>query len=184
MPQYLALLRGVNVGGNHVIKMSGLKSCFESMGFSAVATYIQSGNVVFRTNKGDAERMERVIEAGILETFRCTVPIVLVSHPQLKTIVQAAPRAFGSDPARYRYDVIFVKKPLTAISAIKQIPVKDGVDRVYGGSRVLYYSRLIAKATQSHLARVISLPMYQHMTIRNWNTITKLLALLDERILA
>jgi uncharacterized protein (DUF1697 family) len=95
-----------------------------------------------------------------------------------------APGQFGKDATKYRYDVIFLKAPLTAKVAMQSITVKDGVDRAYAGNGVLYFSRLMAKATQSRLQRIIALPMYQNMTIRNWNTTTKLLALMDKRALA
>jgi uncharacterized protein (DUF1697 family) len=77
--------------------------------------------------------------------------------------------------------VIYLKEPLTASEAIKSIATKRGVDKAVIGPEVLYFSRLIAKATQSQLARIVALPVYQSMTIRNWNTTCKLLALMDAR---
>ena len=64
---------------------------------------------------------------------------------------------------------------------MKSIRTKIGVDQAFAGKGVLYFSRLIRKASQSYLTRVIQLPIYQSMTIRNWNTTTKLLALMDAR---
>ena len=69
---------------------------------------------------------------------------------------------------------------MTAIEAMKSITTKEGVDQASAGKGVLYFSRLISRATQSHLSRVVSLPVYQSMTIRNWNTTTKLLKMMDE----
>ena len=94
-------------------------------------------------------------------------------------IVDRAPDGFGSDPERYRYDVLFLKEPLTARAAIRLVPTRDGVDRAYAGSGVLYYSRLISQASQSRLSRVVSMPIYGNMTIRNWNTTRSLLRLLE-----
>jgi uncharacterized protein (DUF1697 family) len=74
--------------------------------------------------------------------------------------------------------VIFLKEPLTADEAMKSMTAKPGVDRVVAGDRVLYFSRLISKASQSHLSRVVGKPEYQSMTIRNWNTTSKLLELM------
>ena len=59
------------------------------------------------------------------------------------------------------------------------MPAKPGVDQAHPGPGVLYFSRLIAKATSSRLGKVVALPIYKSMTIRNWNTTTKLLQLLD-----
>ena len=91
------------------------------------------------------------------------------------------PDGFGSKPAEYRYDVLFLKAPLTAAEAMKSIRTKDGVDEAFAGKDVIYFSRLTSRATQSYLSRVVGLPVYQNMTIRNWNTSTKLLALMDAR---
>jgi uncharacterized protein (DUF1697 family) len=77
--------------------------------------------------------------------------------------------------------VIFLKEPLTASQAVKSVAVKPGVDAAFIGPGVLYFSRLIARASQSHLTRIIALPIYQSMTIRNWNTTSKLLALMEAR---
>jgi uncharacterized protein (DUF1697 family) len=76
--------------------------------------------------------------------------------------------------------VIFLKQPLTASAALKSVPTRQGVDEVHGGRGVLYSSRLISRAAQSHLSKVVSLPIYQSMTIRNWNTTTTLLRMMDE----
>jgi uncharacterized protein (DUF1697 family) len=97
----------------------------------------------------------------------------------MKDVVAHAPVGFGSDPASYRYDAIFLKEPLTAAQAMKSVRTKEGVDQAYAGKGVLYFSRLISKATQSQLARIITMPVYQSMTIRNWNTTTRLLHMLE-----
>jgi uncharacterized protein (DUF1697 family) len=103
----------------------------------------------------------------------------LRSHQELKAIVAQAPQGFGSDPAAYRYDVIYLKEPLTAGEAMQSVTTKDGVDRAYAGDGVLYFSRLNSRASQSRLTRIIGLPVYQSMTIRNWNTTTKLLSMME-----
>lgn len=178
--QYLALLRSINVGGNNIIKMVDLKTCFEEMGFSDVVTYIQSGNVLFKSAEKDKGKLIKKIETGLSERFRYESRLVVIRQKQLKQVVKEAPRGFGKDPDTYRYDVIFLKEPLTPKDAMKSVSTKEGVDNAHTGKDVLYFSRLISKATQSHLTKIISLPVYQSMTIRNWNTTTKLLALMEK----
>jgi len=178
---YIALLRGINVGGKNIIKMADLKACFESMGFSDVVTYIQSGNVVFKSAEKDKTKLTNKIEKGLSERFNYTSRMVAVTHKELKKVVEGAPKGFGKDPATFRYDVIFLKEPLTPKEAMKSVSIKEGVDNAYIGKDVLYFSRLISRATQSHLTRIIGLPVYQSMTIRNWNTTTKLLALMEKK---
>lgn len=177
---YIALLRGINVGGNNLVKMIDLKTYFEEMGFADVLTYIQSGNVLFNAPNQSLEDLTNTIERALSKKFKNKIRVVVVSQKQLKEAVESAPRGFGKEPHLYRYDVIFLKKPLTAKEAIKSVLTKEGVDQVFAGTDVLYFQRLIAKATQSKLSRIVALPIYQEMTIRNWNTTTKLLALIKK----
>jgi uncharacterized protein (DUF1697 family) len=74
---------------------------------------------------------------------------------------------------------MFLKPPLSAAKAIKQIEIRDGVDRLWAGPGVLYADRLASRASQSRVTKIIGRPIYQQMTVRNWNTTTKLLDLLD-----
>jgi len=178
MARYVALLRGINVGGKNLIKMPTLKACFEANGFDDVATYIQSGNVLF-TSSAPAAGLEGRIEAMLGAAFGYDATVVVRSHRQLRSIVEGAPKGFGAERAMYRYDVIFLKGPLSARAAMAHVPTNPAVDRAYAGTGVLYFSRLTARATASRLNKIVSTPIYQSVTIRNWNTTTKLLALLD-----
>jgi uncharacterized protein (DUF1697 family) len=178
MARYVALLRGINVGGKNLIKMPELKASFEGHGFEDVATYIQSGNVLFGAPRSDssalASRIERMLEAA----FGIPLVVVVRSQKQLRAVVERAPEGFGAEPSAYRYDVIFLKEPLTSAAAMRDVPTKPGVDQVHTGPGVLYFARLSSRATQSRLSRIVGLPVYKSMTIRNWNTTTKLLELL------
>ena len=178
MNEYVALLRGINVGGKNLIKMTELKLCLEDAGFKDVHTYILSGNVLFRAAGSEQVRLTKQIEDALSKTFNYQSRVVVRSLKQMKDIVTHAPKGFGSDPATYRYDVIFLKEPLTAAAAMKNVAMKEGVDQAFAGKGVLYFLRLSSRATESKLARIISMPMYQNMTIRNWNTTTKLLSML------
>lgn len=181
MNKYVALLRGINVGGKNIIKMTDLKACFETLGFMDVSTYIQSGNVLLSAAESDMVKLTAKIEAALSKTFNYESRLVLRSQKQMKAIVAKAPREFGTKPDAYRYDVIFLKQPLTAAKAMKSVTTKKGVDDAYVGRGVLYFSRLNSRASQSYLARLVSMPVYQDMTIRNWNTTTRLLALMETK---
>lgn len=104
--------------------------------------------------------------------------IVLLSAADLERIVNEAPADFGSEPDNYRYDVIFLKDKLSPIELLKTLRIMDGVDTASSGSSALYFSRLISKASQSRLKYIMTMPEYQYMTIRNWNTTIKLLGLM------
>ena len=116
----------------------------------------------------------------VAETFGYQATVVVRNRKQMRTVVEHAPEGFGAEPMRYRYDVIFLKEPLTAKGAMKSVPTTPGVDEAHTGTGVLYFSRLTAKATQSRLNKIISSPIYPSVSIRNWNTTTKLLRMMDE----
>ncbi len=176
---WLALLRGINVGGKNVIRMAELRSCFEANSFRDVVTYIQSGNVIFRSPDSAPEALTIRIEEMLGSAFGYRARVVLRSREQLEAVVAGAPAEFGSQPDRYRYDTIFLMPPLTASAAMEEVLVRPGVDEAWAGEEVLYFSRLIARASRSYLSRLVSMPVYQEMTIRNWNTTTRLLRLMS-----
>ena len=178
---YAALLRGINVGGKNIVPMADLRACFADIGAREVATYIQSGNVVFDGgDRGAADWTER-IEMGLTRRFSYDARIVLRRHDEVRAAVHRAPSGFGADPDRYRSDVLFLRGPASAVEVVSQLTPRDGVDQVAAGDGVVYFERLIARATQSRMSKVVGLPIYQQMTIRNWRTTTTLLAMLDER---
>jgi len=179
MGRYVALLRGINVGGKNLIRMADLKACFQANGFDDATTYIQSGNVIFGSAESNLSELTDRIERMLAANFDYEARVVLRSRKQMRSIVERAPTGFGDDATRYRYDVLFLKAPLTARTAMRSVLTKDGVDRAHEGSGVLYFSRVTSRATQSRLSRIASMPVYQRMTIRNWNTTTKLLTRLE-----
>jgi uncharacterized protein (DUF1697 family) len=180
MGRYVALLRGINVGGRNLIKMTALKACFEKHGLREVTTFIQSGNVLFDA-AGPQRRLVEEIEALLAATFDYEARVVLRSRQQLRAVVEGAPKGFGAQPQLYRYDAIFLKEPLKAAAAMKSVATREGVDHAWAGNGVLYFSRLVSRATQSRLSRIITSPLYPRITIRNWNTTTRLLEMMEAR---
>jgi uncharacterized protein (DUF1697 family) len=160
--------------------MTELIAFFEASDFTKVRTYIQSGNVIFQAEESDQARLTGLLEDALSETFNYNSKVVVRSYEETKEIVTQAPEGFGSAPSTYRYDVIFLKEPLTSSEAMKSITVKEGIDQAFAGNGVLYTSRLISKASQSRLNRIITMPVYQSMTIRNWNTTNRILNMMEE----
>jgi uncharacterized protein (DUF1697 family) len=179
--QLLVLLRGINVGGNNLIPMADLRACMTELGARDVATYIQTGNVLFdgagRTPAAWGER----IEGALSKRFDYEASVVLRTHAELRAVVDGAPKGFGADPDRYRSDVVFLKAPMTAATAMEQMRVRAGVDTATAGDGVVYQSRLAERASQSYFSKFVGTPAYKQSTIRNWRTTTKLLAMLDAR---
>lgn len=177
MGRYVVLLRGINVGGKNLIGMPALQSVFEAHGFTDVVTYIQSGNVLISSGERGASLVAR-IEAMLSKAFGYSASVVVLSRAQLRRVVEGAPAGFGTRSDRFRYDVIFLKAALSPTEALERVPVNPDVDQVAAGPGVVYYSRLIQKASQSRMSRIVALPIYKQMTIRNWNTTTRLLGMM------
>jgi uncharacterized protein (DUF1697 family) len=178
--RYVALLRGINVGGRNKVPMADLRRAFEEGGYGHVRTYIQSGNVLFESaaaRRSLEDDVERLLEAR----FKTPLVVVVRSHDQYRDVVGHAPKGFGDEPGTYHSDVIFLRAPLTTKQAMRVMSPRDGVDQVWPGPGVLYIARLNAELTKSRLGRIVGTPEYQRMTIRSWTTTTKLLVLLDER---
>ena len=130
---YVALLRGINVGGKNIIRMADLRSAFEAEGFRDVVTYIQSGNVIFRAPGSTPEALTTRIEEMLASAFDYQARIALRSREAMEAVVTGAPAGFGSQPDRYRYDTLFLRPPLTASAAMKEVRVRSGVDEAWAG---------------------------------------------------
>jgi len=176
--RWVALLRGINVGGRNKVLMADLRRAFESAGYASVATYIQSGNVLFDAS-APANDLEDEIEAMLESRFGIPLVVVVRSHQQVRHVVEAAPDWFGSSPDTHYCDTVFLKAPLTSEQAMGVVRLREGVDAAWPGDGVVYFQRLGARRSESRLSAIIGTPQYQLMTIRSWSTTTKLLALLD-----
>ena len=177
MNTYVALLRGINVGGKNIIRMADLRQFFLDTGCRDVQTYIQSGNVVFRSADPDRDSLSETIRQALRKTFDYHNPLVLIRLPDLQKVVSDAPSGFGEDCDNYKYEVLFLVPPLTASAAIQDVPVREDVDRACKGPGVIYYRRSSEHLTRSMLNKLPSKPVYQKMTIRNWRTTNKILEL-------
>jgi uncharacterized protein (DUF1697 family) len=177
--QYLALLRGINVGGRNKVRMADLREAVEELGHADVATYIQSGNVLFRAPRQRRDELAGRLEAGLSRRFGIELKVVLVTESQLRGVVEAAPRGFGGEDQLC--DVIFLRKPLTAKRAFGAFELREGVDTAWQGKGVIYFARVAEEASRSRMSKVVSTPEYKNMTIRSWRTTTRLLELMDSR---
>ena len=177
-PPHVALLRGINVGGRNKVPMKDLLACIEAGDYADVQTYIQSGNVIFTAQHDDPRAMELDLEHRIEERFGFPVPVVVRNLAEMTATVESAPAWFGGPD--HRCDVIFLKHPLTADDAFDALPEpRENVDHwSKGPAGSIYASRVTAQATKSRLGQIAASPIYPSITIRNWNTTTKLQALL------
>ncbi|GAC1576108.1 MAG: DUF1697 domain-containing protein [Candidatus Dormibacteria bacterium] len=178
MPSYVALLRGINVGGKNPVGMQDLAACFRDAGYEDVRTYIQSGNVLFTAVRRSRPELEAAIERAIEERFGIQILVVVRSRDELAATVAAAPANHGSEEVRS--DVFFLKHPLTAEATYAELPqLREGVDSVALGPGAIYFSRLAAQASRTRMTRLTGMPVYRLITVRNWRTTTRLLEILD-----
>jgi uncharacterized protein (DUF1697 family) len=159
--------------------MADLRAAVEAVGHTDVTTYIQSGNVLFTSTEPRAQ-LEAGLEGALEHRFGFPLVVVVRSHAQLRAVVAQAPKGFGQQPDVYLSDVLFLRAPLTPAQAMKVVKLRDEVDQVWTGRGVLYFARLSARRTQSRMSSIVGTPEYALMTIRSWQTTTKLLALLDD----
>jgi uncharacterized protein (DUF1697 family) len=175
--RFLALLRGINVGGNNKVPMAELRARFVAHGFTDVVTYIQSGNVVFSSSEQDPRALEAKITRLLEDDFAVKTRTLVIAARDLARVVDEAPPGFGGTPDTHRFDVLFVLPPTTPSDVRAVISTKEGVDAAFTGTHALYFTRLIARATSSHLTRITQSKVYAALTIRNWNTTVALHAL-------
>jgi uncharacterized protein (DUF1697 family) len=176
---YIALLRGINVGGHSLIKMAELKVCLEKAGFEKVSTYIQSGNVFFSSTKTDELKLAAKLEKAIKETFALDVRTVVISQEQFDRITANAPKGWGSDP-EWRYYLLFLLPPYDVNKVIAEIgEPKPDIEFLVPGDGVVYQASDMRHYGKTTMSRLVGKPVYQQITIRNYNTGRKLQSLLD-----
>ena len=175
---YVALLRGINVGGNTKVEMIKLKALFERMKFTNVSTYINSGNVIFSTDQ-TRETLASHIEASIEKDFGIPIRVVVRDAKQITNIVAKVPESWTND-VEQKTDVIFLWKEVDSPNVLKEILTNPEVDTLsYIDSAVIWHIDR-AHYTQSAMHKFIGTPIYKQMTARNINTVRKLKQLMDK----
>lgn len=175
--KYVALLRGINVGGNRKVEMVKLKSLFESLGYKNVKTYINSGNVVFAGKDPDF----RTIEGAIESEFGFVVPTLVVPVSVLEAIVSVVPDAWVNDKTQ-KVDVLFLWPEYAHSKIIEEMDLVKGVDEVVYESGALVWRVDRTLYSKSYMNRgYIGSILYKNMTARNINTVRKLLELAREK---
>jgi uncharacterized protein (DUF1697 family) len=173
---FVALLRGINVGGKNLIPMAELKRVFEDQGFSDVATYIQSGNVVLRADEVD----ERKIESALSKRFDYHGRLLVLSRRQFNATVRAAPDDWGDDPNE-KHNALFTLTGTTPKRILSQLPEASEFERIATGARAIFWSAPKDKITKTMFVKKLAgHPAYQQLTVRNHNTTFKLRQMLAD----
>lgn len=176
---YAALLRGINVGGNTIVPMAALKKCFEALGFDDVRTYINSGNVIFRSASTQPRTLETRIERALTATFGHKIRVVIRSFDEMRKLVAAIPDRWQK-AADERRNVIFLRHTIDNRDALKDLVAKPGIEELTYHPGVLFWSAKTSDLTRSNMLKVGRMPIYGEMTVRNVNTTRKILELMQE----
>lgn len=170
---YVALLRGINVGGKSPVDMRRLATTFERLGLTGVRTYINSGNILF-TSSDDVH--EAPIEAAIAEDFGLEVPVLLRSADDLRRLTDAVPAQWVND-GTMKCDVFFLWPDVDRPSVLEQVPHRPEIEdvRYFPGAFVRRIDR--ASINRSPLTRIVGSEIYRRLTVRNINTVRKLRAM-------
>ena len=178
MPVVVSLLRAVNVGGTSIIKMTELRALFESLKFKDVQTYIQSGNVVFRTEEKDLPKLAKRIQDSITKRFGTTPGVMLRTAAEMRNLVARNPFAKRHDIEPAELHVFFLGAEIsqTACKQLRVLPVKEEI--VPSGRELfIYFPDGIGKSKLPWV-KVDKICETQG-TGRNWNSVTKLLAMAE-----
>jgi uncharacterized protein (DUF1697 family) len=174
---YVALLRGINVGGNRVVDMKTLKGVFETAGMTSVRTFINSGNVVFSTKLRSRARLTSLLEKAIEKKFGFPVDVLLVSDADLTKIAGAIPEEWTNEGGR-KCDVFFLWDDVDRRSILEEIEVDPKIESVRYTPGALIWSIDRANEPASRVPKLVGTATGRRMTVRNCNTTRKLLGLM------
>jgi uncharacterized protein (DUF1697 family) len=175
LKKYIAFLRGVNVSGKNKIAMPLLKKAFEAIGFSEVATYINSGNVLFSSESEDREKLIRQCEAVITDQFDLTIPVTVVAVEELADTIMNAPDWWNQEKETVHY-AIFLIPPMTVSEVFKVVgEIKPDYEKIAHHGEVIFWSAPRQTFNKARWSKIASSSVNKQVTIRNANTINKLL---------
>jgi uncharacterized protein (DUF1697 family) len=171
----VALLRGINVGGNALVRMADLRACFGSLGFERVQTYIASGNVLFDADPGG--ELATSIEAALERRFELPLKVVVLDKGAYERIVGAIPDHWIGDAA-VRANVAFVRPGTHAPTVVGDLQPDPAIEEVLALDGAILWATRREAINRSVIRKLLAVPAYKELTIRNLNTTLKLAELL------
>lgn len=174
---YVALLRGINVGGNSKVEMARLKGVFEKIGHVNVSTYINSGNVIFESPDQNGKKLVKKLEGAIEKEFGFNIKVVVKSLKEMEVIFEKLPDSWKND-TEVKTDVMFLWESVDNKKVLENLIIKPGLDNVVYIKGALLWMVKRKDVTRSGMMRLAGTPLYKQMTIRNCNTFRKLLSLM------
>lgn len=176
---FVALLRGVNVGGNNMISMRSLKESFEHLGFTKLTTYINSGNIIFQSKEDDPRKLERKIEQMLSIDYQLDSKVVLRSLSEMEKLVKALPQDWGGD-SDWRYNVMFLRHSIDSEKILSELPIESDIEEVLYRPGAVLWSVEASESSRSKMVKLSTRKISQDMTVRNLNTTRKLYDLMKK----
>jgi len=177
MQKYILLLRGINVGGKNKVSMKELKEALENSGFQDVVTYINSGNIIFSSEDTDTDFLKKSCKALILEKFNLDILVMIISANELIEALSNAPDWWDVDEGS-KHNAIFVIPPTTVDEVLKEVgESQPEYEKVGSFGSVIFWSAPIETFSRTRWSSVARKSVYNSITIRNANTVKKLVAL-------
>jgi uncharacterized protein (DUF1697 family) len=175
--RYVALLRGVNVGGANKASMTELKTAFEAEGMTSVRSYINSGNILFSTDRQDRRELVALLESVLKQRMGLSIDVQLRDADELGAVFEAIPSEWRNDHSM-KCDVVFLQPDVDRADILEELGPRPGVEDALYVPGVVVWRVDRSNATRSRLTRIVGTPLYGRVTVRNCNTTRKLLELL------
>ncbi len=176
MNRYIALLRGINISGKNKIAMAELKEGFVELGFHDVATYLNSGNVVFCSDIDDKNILSDNIKSMIKDRFDLDIPVFIILQEELKEILDNAPHWWGDDNKEVYDNLIFVIPPLSCVDVCDEIgDPKSEYEKIYTYKDAIFWSFIRKNYRKTNWwSKTASSAVSDKITIRTANTVRKI----------
>ena len=179
MTRYIALLRGINISGKHKISMTELKKDFENIGFTEIKTYLNSGNVIFSSNKTDKENITRQLETMLKDHFDFDIPIAVIPKEQLIDILHNAPEWWGNEDKEIYDNLIFIIPPTTFTDIFNKIgEPKHELEKIKNYKNAIFWSFSRKDYQKTNWwPKTANASIRNSLTIRTANTVKKIAAM-------
>ncbi|WP_079505043.1 DUF1697 domain-containing protein [Mesobacillus jeotgali] len=177
---YIALLRGINVGGKNKIDMKLLKQAFEQVGMNDVITYINTGNVIFSYHELSKAELSGVLEKVIHDVFGMQIKVVVRSVDDVSRVINAIPDSWKNDNDM-KSDVMFLWDEIDDESVLGNLVIKTNIDTVKYVPGAIIWSVDKKNLTKSGMSKIIGSKIYKQVTVRNVNTTRKIYELMQAR---
>jgi uncharacterized protein (DUF1697 family) len=179
MTIYIALLRGINVGGNNIIKMQDLKNLLLDCGLENVSTYIQSGNIVFRSEKS-AEQVQNLIEQEIKHKYGYSINVIIRTASEWDRIMKACPYPTDSLGEGESVHLILLEKEISKENSELLLQFQSDTEKCFINRKEVYLHLRISILDSKITKQLPKLGV--QMTSRNWKTIKKIESLVLQQI--